>query len=270
MPYRAPRFSYIHAARDVGAAAITLDGDTEDADFPTDNIVDDRANTLFKFSASFTTPNIIVDLGAAFITGISRCIVPPNHNYTSIRIQDDDNLAMTTPATLHSTFAATPGQQVDIEFAVGNSTQRYIRLRSLTTDLFFLPQIHFTKIMTLTVGPELVGTPDGFRENFTRIGQNTGQSPTVQHGPAQRILEYNYPAGLTGTDLTNMEAFIADVGMDQPFYVDPHSFSATPAVDDPPILMKFAEKPIPEIFVGVASTGVERKTFNLKLIESVD
>ena len=77
MPYRAPRYSHLHAARDVGVAAIDLDGDAAAAGFPIDNLIDDRQGTIFKTSTAVSGLNIDIDLGLGFVTGISRLILPP-------------------------------------------------------------------------------------------------------------------------------------------------------------------------------------------------
>ena len=272
MAYRAPRFCHVHAARQRGWVQLSFDGDSVDADFPRYHLVDDRANTRFKFSGAPTDPNIDLDLGATPITGINRLIIPPDHFFETLKIWGDSDSNFGSPDVLHATdTSVTAGQQIDLEFDTAASTERYIRLDITGGPAnFYCTQLYYTEIMTLDVGPDLSDSPDGYKANVTRIEQNTGQSPTILHGPQQRVLEYDYPAGLEGTDLTKMEAFIAAVGMDKPFYVDPHSFSDTPATDDPPIKMKFSEMPESRLFVNVASTGVERKTFNLKLIESLD
>jgi len=268
MAYRAPRFCWVHAARTVGASAITV-SDTAHADYPKANLVDDRASTLFKWSASVTDPTIDINLGANYDTGINRLIIPYNHNIEQLSIQEADNASFTLATTLlAATTSPVAGEQIDLTFA--DSTERYIRITIVGSDQYYLPQLVLTKVVTLTVGPDLSRSVDGYRSNTTRLEQNTGISPTVQHGPDQRVLEYIYEFGLSGDDLTNMEAMIAGVGMRKPLWVDPASFSATPATDDPPLWMKFDTPPQSLLFVNVASTGVKAKTYRLQLIESLD
>jgi hypothetical protein len=52
--------------------------------------------------------------------------------------------------------------------------------------------------------------------------------------------------------------------------VDPASFSATPAADDPPIWMKFDDMPESRHTVLVPMSNAESKAFSLRLIESLD
>jgi hypothetical protein len=275
MAYRAPRYSYVHAARDVGASAITV-SHTAHADFPKDNLIDDRAGTLFKWSASVGNPTIDINLGSGFVTGLSRLIIPANHNIESITVQDDDNASFTSPATLHAADTSiNAGTLYDSgAFDTGNSTQQYIRIKINGTAQFYLPQIVLTKILELDIGPVLAEAVDEKQANITRLRQNTGLSPTVQHGPQQRILEYvyEYPLSDAGssTDLTDMEAFVDAVGMTNPFWVDPASFSATPATDDPVLWMKFAEMPRVRLSNRVPMVEDRAKTYELRLIESLD
>ena len=278
MAYRVPRYSHVHAARDVGAAGISLDGDSAHADFPIDNLIDDRAGTIFKFSASVVNPNIEIDLGASFaadgLSGLSRLIIPRNHNIEEIGVFDDDAADFVGKTTLHATDSSVvAGQQIDIEFDTANSTQRFIQLAIVGTAQFFLPQIFLTKIIfdsPTSPGPTLQRSPDGKRANFARQNQPTGQSPTVQLGPQQRLIEYDYENPLEGADLTAMEALVDSVGMDRPFYVDPASFSTPPETDEPVLWMKFEEMPSPNYSVLVPMSGTRSKNYTLRLIESLD
>ena len=90
MAYRAMRASHVHAAREVGAAAITV-SDTAHTDFPEDNLIDDRAATRFMWSGSVVNPTIDIDLGSGPDTGLNRLIIPANHNIESITVQEDDD-----------------------------------------------------------------------------------------------------------------------------------------------------------------------------------
>jgi hypothetical protein len=267
MAYRAPRYSYVHAARDVGVDAITPGGSSADTDYPIDNLIDDRASTLFKFSSA-SGGALDVDLGSGFDTGIDRVIVPANHNLTLMRVWQDDNAGFEHPTPLAAVAEQTPGTIIDYTFTA--NTERYLRFSiSGSPTVWELSQLVYTKTETLTVGPDLANSPDGYRANVTRLIQNTGLTPTVLHGPQQRVMEYSY-APIEGTDLTTMEALIATVGMDKPFWVDPASFSATPAADDPPIWMKFDDMPESRHTVLVPMSNAESKAFSLRLIESLD
>lgn len=275
MAYRSPRYSYVHAARDVGAAGITV-SDTQDADFPKDNLIDDRASTLFKWSASVVNPTIDIDLGAGFVTGLSRLIIPANHNIEQIAVYDDDAADFVGKTTLHAADTSiNAGVLYDSgAFDTGNSTQRFIRIEITGTDTFELPQITLTKIQTFDVGPVLANAVDQIEPNVTRIQQPTGISPTVQNGLDQRFLEYDYERALLdgggSTDLPDMEALIASVGMFRPFWVDPASFSTPPETDEPVLWMKFQQMPTSRYTVKVPASNTRAKTYQLRLIESLD
>jgi len=273
MAFRAPRYSYVHAAREVGVAWITV-SDTADADFPVDNLIDDRAGTIFKWSASVVNPTIDIDLGAGFDTGISRLIIPSNHNIEQITVQDDDAADFVGATTLHAADTSpVAGTLIDIEFDTGNSTQRYIRITITGTAQYSLSQIILTKIIfdsATAPGPNLVASPDGHKANASRLIQQTGLSPTTPHGAQQRVLDYLYESPLSGSDLTDMEAFIDSVGMSRPFYVDPASFSTPPETDEPALWMKFADKPRSQNSILVPMIAARSKTFELSLIESLD
>jgi hypothetical protein len=279
MAYRAPRYSYVHAARTVGADAITV-SDTADTDFPKDNLIDDRAGTLFKWSAGVTNPTIDIDLGATFaadgLSGISRLIIPSNHNIEALYVHGDTVSNFATPTELHATFGApdtdpVAGTQIDIEFDTASSSEQYIRVGIIGGPVtYYLPQLVLTKIVTLTRGPDLSDSIDQKRDNVTRLVQPTGLSPTVRNGPQQRVLEYVYPAGLSSDDLTNLEGLVDAVGMEKPFFVDPASFSTPPETDEPALWMKFADMPDIKMFASVPMSGTRIKTFALSLIESLD
>jgi len=268
MAYRAPRYSFSHAARDVGASAITV-SDTAHTDYPKDNLLDDRAGTIFKWSAVVTDPTIAVDLGSGFVTGLDRIIIPANHNVVNVKVeQADDSGFSVNLSTLKTATVVTAGSQIDLEFTA--STRQFIRITFTGGPTqYYLSQLVLTEIKALTVGPDLANSPDGFLANATQIIQNNGMRPSIQHGPQQRVIEYSY-APIEGANLTTMKALIAAVGVTVPFYVDPASFSATPATDDPPLWMKFETIPREVHTVLVPMNENESKEFVLRLIESVD
>ena len=274
MAYRAPRYSYVHAVRDVGASAISLNPGTADTDFPLDNLIDERAGTLFKFDSTESDPSIEIDLGADFVTGLTRLIVPMPHNIEVVYVYDDDAADFVGLTTLGSKDPVTAGETLDLTFTA--STQRYIRIRLWNTSatLHYLPQLILTKVQEFDVGPVLGDALDGKAANVTRLNQPTGISPTIQHGADQRILEYFYENPLTdaggSTDITDMEALVAAVGMYRPFWVDPASFSTPPETDEPVLWMKFAEMPESRLSVLVPASNDRAKTYSLRLIQSLD
>jgi hypothetical protein len=259
----------------VGASAITPSHTTATG-FPKDNLVDDRAGTLFKWAASYTDPTIDVDLGATFVadglSGLERLIIPANHNIDSIYVQGDTTSGFSSPTALHATPGSpdtdhTAGTLIDIEFDTTSSSEQYIRIGIKGTAQYYLPQIVMTKIVTIGVGPKLEESIDSKVDNTTQIVQPTGLRPSVQHGPQQRVLEYLYENPLESTDLAAMEALVAAVGLHTPFYVDPASW--TPF--DAPLAVKFNGE-LPEsrhsVLSDVASAAA--KNYRLRLIESLD
>ncbi len=271
MAYRAPRFSYVHAVRAVGADAITV-SDAAHSDFPKDNMIDDRNGTRFSWSGDVTDPTIAIDLGAGFVTGLSRLIIPGNHNIEQLFIEQADNSSFTSASTLHAADTSiNAGTLYDSgPFDTANSTQRYIRVTIVGTAQYFLSQLVLTKIVTLTVGPDLADALDGKKTNSLTLEQASGQRPSVQNGPDQRVIRYPYPAPFSGADLTAVEAFVAAVGTHRPFFVDPASFSATAGDDEPALWMKFLDMPEVRNSVLVPHTQARSKTYDLSLIESLD
>lgn len=270
MAHRAPRFAHLHAARDVGASAITLlGGRTAHADFPVDNLIDGRAGTLFKFSQSYTNPWIVFDLGVNFVTGIDRLIIPADNNVNHIIVGDDDNVGMTSYSQRFNA-PVTAGTQHDATFGGGPTTQRYVGIRFTGTYQYYLPQIFLTTTVTLSAGPNLENSIDSKKSNVTRSPQPTGLLPTVQHGPDQRVIEYVYDSPLEGADLTKMEALVDYVGLRRSFYVDPTSFSSPPEDDEPALAMKFTADPPSRNSILVPESGERSKTYRLPMIESVD
>jgi len=273
MAYRAPRYSYHHAGRDAGPITIS---DSAAALYPLDNLTDDRNGTVFMFDGVVTDPTLIMDLTGSFVAedhvGFNRVIIPANHSILTIKVDQADDLLFTQNVELlHDTdISPTPSTLYDSgEFDTAASTRRFIRFTFVGTSVFFMAQLILTKIKELTVGPDLENSPDGYRANVTRLLQNDGQSPTILHGPQQRVIEYSY-APVEGADLAILEELIAIAGMDKPFYIDPASFSTPPETDEPPLIVKFDEMPDSRHTILVPKTGVASKAFVLRMIESVD
>jgi len=276
MAFRAPRYSYVHAARDVGAGAITV-SDAAHADFPVDNMVDDRNGTRFMWSGSVSNPTIDIDLGADFDTGFNRLIIPANHNIESLLVKQDTTDSFPSATELHATDTTiNAGTLYDSgEFSEQASDERYIRIQiQVTSTQLYLSQLFLTKIMTIgggtSKGPNLADSPDFFRPNVTQIAQPSGLLPTVQNGLDQREFELSYESPLDGADLTAMEALIASVGMHRPFFVDPMSFSTPPETDEPALWMRFVDRPDSRNSILVPTNGTRSKTFRFGLVESLD
>ena len=252
----------------------------ENPDFPEANLVDDRAGTLFKFLSSQTDPFIDLNLGPSHggpiqdTDGIDRLIIPANHNISALYVEQDTVANFASPDPLHATSGSpdtspVPGTLIDIEFDTKSSDEQYIRVGIIGTDTYQIPQLILTKVATFTAGPDLADSRDEKVANVARQIQPTGLSPTVQLGPDQRVIEYEYPL-IEDADLTAMELLINDVGMSFPFWVDPASFSTPPEDDEPVLWMKFASMPNSSNTVLVPSSQSRSKSFSMRLIESLD
>ena len=270
MAFRAPRFSYENAYRDRGVANISLDSGTAHADFPLDNLMDDRIAFAFRM-ASADILRIDLDLGASFETGYDGILIG-GQTYTpviSATVIEASDAAFTADwKLLGSTAQKSDGTAVSklLNFP---SSQRYIRFSSLFSSTYQITELVLTKIVTFTKDPDLRGSRDDHEHSFHRFAQPSGRSPTVQYGARRRRIDYQYD-DLTGADLVAMDAFIDAVGMSTPFWVDPASFSTPPETDEPPLWMKFASPPVVTSGRMVPADGTEAKSFHLKLIESLD
>lgn len=270
MAFRAPRYSHLHAFRTRGIANLSLGTGAADADFPLDNLIDDRGGLLFKLSSAGAL-ELECDLGGT-VSQLARLIIPAGHNIDAeIIVEQDGESAFMSPTPL-LTFTPTLGEQIDK--VITASSQNFLRINIVSTaKAWELSECVFTKVVTLLRGPDWEANPtDESRFNFTRLNQPTGISPTIKDGNAQRLLEYEYREvdDVDGTDLTKMEALIDDVGMDKPFWVDPQSFSTPPETDEPALWMKFDRPPRITNGSRVPSAGVRSKNFKLSLIESLD
>jgi len=275
MAFRAPRFSYFNYTRlKYGDAAgnLTLgSGESASASFPLSNVVDERDSVLFKFSTSYTNPSIIMNMDST--NGVNRLIIPANHNVAEVFIEQADDITfVTNKETLHASDSSpVPGTLYDSgEFDTLTQSRQYIRVTFIGTGTYELGELFYTDVMTFSAAPNLQNSSDEFKANATRLEHTTGASPTIQHGPQQRVIEYEYESPLSGTDLTNLEALVAEVGMAFPFYIDPASFSTPPETDEPALSVKFASMPRTRNSILVPSNGTRSKTFTLDLIEAVD
>lgn len=272
MAYRAPLYSYHHALRDRGYGNVTHYGTLADG-YPIYNLYDNRNTTTCAFGTVYTDPWVQVDLGGTFDTGYNRLIIPANHNIATVKVEQADDAAFTTNVeTLHATDTGpTAGYAYDSgTFDTQASDRRYIRVTFIGTSVYYMTQLVLTKMVSLSVGPDLASSTDRYVANTRQIVQPSGNVLSVQHGPHQRVLEYTYNYALTGTDLTALEGLITYVGLERPFFVSPASFSATPDVDDPPLMVRFSEMPQQKLSVAVPMNGSRAKIISLSMIEAVD
>jgi hypothetical protein len=228
MAYRNPRWGLLHAAREAGAAAIT--STTEDASFPHENLIDDRAGTLFKFTASAANLQIDLDRGAGFaaLTGIDRLYIPDGHNLSStIDVFEDDNSGFSSATTLLSAGAVPASGAVDLD--ITESSERYIRVEFNGTGQWELPQLILTKTLTTTRGPDPDWRGPVPEENALHARKASGATAHLQLGADQDSWRFVYNRVLEATDLTNLDSLL-DLGSTPVFLFDPPDDSAYPAI----------------------------------------
>ncbi len=271
MSYRKFQVYYNHFARDAaGLAGLSINASyAVESEFPLDHLIDDRQTTKTKFSTPETDHYIDIDMGVGFTGRIDTIIIPAGHSLDSVAI---DLLGDTTfaPTTSRATFTPSGTGIIKEDVNDGGATRRYWRLEFNTNGQHEIHGLILTLVKTFTVGFVLKGSEDFPQHNFLRLNQSSGISPTIQKGLPQRVMALPFENALRTTDLATMEDWIATAGMHRPFYIDPPSFSATPDTDDPAILFKFdGGDPLSAWGTTVPNREVEKKTFQLRLIESV-
>ena len=268
MAYRAPQYYYQNAYRDRGISNITLTQGVENPDHPLVNLIDDRMRFIFKKTAAIALI-VDIDLGASpdafdFLISGATDVVPQFR----ASMLDDDNPAF---SSFRFVGLMNPIRAINSKNILTSSPpQQYFRvIQILSTLVFPHAQWSLSKQVTFSDDPEIAGLTNELAYNYDRSETDTGQTTTVQRDGTQRRLQYIYPA-LTGADLAEMESMIDFVGMDKPFFVDPHSFSDDPDVDDPPLWMKFETEPRSTNALTVPADGIEAKRFELNLIEALE
>jgi len=254
MAWRAPRYSYIHAAREAGIDAITSNN-TVHADYPLARLIDERRSVNMRFNSSETDHYI------------NRLYIPIGHNFTSttdIRLQADDNDTMSSPTTLisHTGAGANVGTDaIDIEFS--NNQERYVRLDWPSQDgQWEIPELWLTYILEPNRGPEPNWT-DQYRYNALAIPKASGERPVIETGVEQREFSFSY-ARLDATDTIYFDLIIVGVGLSKPFIFDP------PYDDEDAVVVRFARPPRTTWDHPVPTAGTKTKRFEFELIEVIE
>lgn len=219
MTWRNASYSYLHAARTAGAAAITPNA-TVSTDFPKENLIDDRMTTLFKWTNSAADHTIDIDLGASGPTGLNRLYIPIGHNLNGmkIRVDEDDDSDYSSMVNLHATELLSSDDAVDITFDQAASSERYLRVS-------FPDNAGAHEIGQLWITTKVILTKQGpDRHWIDELLPNVIQfedGSTIQEDVDQRFVEYTYRAlGRTPADLTAIEALVAAVSTYRPFILD--------------------------------------------------
>lgn len=220
MSYQNPIYCYRHAARDVGTAGLSFLYD-RDADYPEDNLIDNRNGSLMKFDAAQTGHYIQVDRGAGTPAAINKIVIPPGHNLDGydIRVRVDTASDMSSATTVIP--AVDPGSGlIDGDFSI-SSSHRYVRV-DWPTDNFApeLGQLWLTKTMETDRGPEQ-RWPDGPTFNMIIDKKRSGVEAIVETGPTQREIEYRYRAVKLAADQAILTGLIDYCGQGTPFILYP-------------------------------------------------
>lgn len=219
MSWRNPQYAYRHAARDAGAAAITPDA-TVDANFPKQNLIDNRMTVPFKWTNSIIDHQIDIDQGASFPTELNRLWIPPGHNLPTahIQVEEDDNSGFTSPTTLFADTLIGGLTTTAVDITITASSERYLRVSFPTVaGAWEFNQLFITELITTTRGPE----PNWIDQPRSNVLQfESGDS--VQLDPDQRFIEYSYRwlGREVATDLTKIEALVDYVSTHRPFLLD--------------------------------------------------
>ncbi len=232
MAWRAPRYNVLHAGRDAGVAALAV-SPAAATDFPVDNLIDDRAGSLFKFTSSGADSTIDIDRGAAGLEAVDRLIIPAGHNFTgTYDLEADDNSGFSSPTALvtAATWAAA-GAQHDISFTA--NTEQFLRIKWLATAQWEVPQIVWTRKRTPVVGPNSIFL-DRLEDSTLDFSKPSGVIASLQLGPDRRRFQYQYRF-IESADELVFDAIWLDTKTLNPFWLDP-------AFDDEPVIwVKFTE-----------------------------
>ncbi len=218
MSWRNPRFCYMHAARAVGASAITSKNAFH-SDYPKDFLIDDRAGSLCKFAGSASDHSIIVDLGASPVS-VERVYVPVGHNYsgTQIGMEQDTDIAFPSPTGIlywKNTTAAAVDHAMDV-----NSSERYVRFVWNGTGTWETPELILTQTKATSRGPE-PGWEDYYRHNTLDFDKESGVIASLSLGADRRYFALSYRDVKLAADLTIFSDLVSTCGTSKPFLFDP-------------------------------------------------
>ena len=268
MSFRGIQVYSDHPVRDSAKISGLSSNNAVEADAPLARLIDDRQTTLMQFSTAETDHHIDIDMGAGFTGQPDTIIIPAGHSLDGIvtGLWADTF----TPPTTFRTGATPSGDGViKIEFTPGGPW-RYWRVTFATLGAHALGGIILATKKTFTSFNKVRDEDDFLQHSYTELARPSGVAPRVQNGIPRRVLNPVFEHALSGANLVTANSWVDDVGMHRPFWMDPQSTSATPDVDDPVLQFKFVNDPRRRWGAGGASRGVDRKTFDFRMIQSVD
>jgi hypothetical protein len=223
MTWRNPRYCYLHAARDAGAAAITDNSHGWLAANPKDFLIDDRAGALATFDSSETDHWIQVDRGAGSLDAIDRLLIPSGHNLAGTTLTVKTGAA-DPPTTSRFSGAVVAGL---IDEDITTNSDRYVRLEITGTGAWAIPELVYTSTQVTTRGPE-PGWLDHLQHNTRHFEKDSGVIASLALGADRRRIEYVYRDVKLAADLLVFAELVATCGTSKPFYLDPCFDTETP------------------------------------------
>ncbi len=239
MAWKNPTFYYVHEIRDVveadGIASLTTVG-TEAADFPKENLFDDRVGTLFKWTDSTALHEIILDRGSGTLSALDffyLSIGAVSMVGAGFAVESDTDISFPSPTSLASgtfQFAAggTHGQ------LMVSSTERYIRLRITATGAWEISELRFSKKFEPLRGLGVGHGPDAdwsidrliSGQEFAKASGATG---FISTGPNRNLwtLTYRGVGFEDASDIGKFDAFVDSAGLGKPFVWLPPFLSQT-------------------------------------------
>jgi hypothetical protein len=215
MAYRNPRFCFLHAAADAGAANLT--SSHPDSDYPVDNLIDYRPSSLCIFASSGANRAIMLDRGAAGLESIDRMIIPAGHNLDGANWWLQSDPTGSWPGTPRANGTAGTGL-IDASFT--GSTDRHWRLLIGTSGQWEIGQWYLTR----TRQPTTRGIDPAWEERQVptlREMDFPSREAMLAMAPVRWIYGLSYRA-LEGTDLAVFDDLMTETGVGLvPFYFDP-------------------------------------------------
>jgi hypothetical protein len=231
MTWRNPRYCYLHAARDAGAAAITDNSHGWLSTHPKDFLIDNRAGSLATFDSSESDHWIQIDRGAGSLHAINRLLIPSGHNLAGTTLTVKTGAADPPTTTRLTSGAIVAGL---ISEGVTQNSDQYVRLEITGTGAWAIPELIYSYTETTDRGPEQ-GWVDMIRHNTLDYGLESGAVASLSLGADRRFIEYVYRDVKLAADLTAFADLITTCGTSRPFYLDP-CFTT-----ESPIWMKLTE-----------------------------
>lgn len=215
MAYQNPSYSFLHAAADAGAAAMTENA-TVDTSYPENNLIDYRPSSLFKWSNSAANHWIKIDRGAAGLEQINRLIIPAGHNLSTATFILQHSTADSWNGASTNAVSDTFGTGLQ-DFSFTASTEQWWRLYITGTGAWEIGQLVLTNKRTPTRGID----PDWTRLKIASVVKIPFPSRDVSltTAPTRWLYRVRYNH-VDATDLAIFDELFEETGSAVPFYFD--------------------------------------------------